>query len=181
MLHPIYDLPIRFWDKEKLLEEAQREKENSLVWKTFEIGNNKARPVWNPDETPEGVKAFDKFKEMYGDVGEVSACYLYIDEADVYDWHMDNGPMTQYGGHYNEVKQNNKKLTLCSINIVLMGEENFVEFEGIPNQFYEAALFNTSHRHKSDPQSDKIIFKFSFKEKEYAEVLEIIQNGPIDS
>ena len=117
---------------------------------------------------------------MYGDVGEVSASYLYVDNGDEYAWHVDNGE-TPHGGHFNTVQRNKKKLTQCAINIILQGKENYVEFEGLPNQYYDGALFNTSHRHQSVPTSDKIIYKFSFKDKQYEEMKQIIQNGPINT
>lgn len=180
MLHPLYELPIRWWNKEELLEEAIREKVNKFEWKAFEVGTSKARPIWNIEETPVGVKYFDEFKEMYGDVGEVSASYLYVDNGDEYAWHVDNGE-TPHGGHFNTVQRNKKKLTQCAINIILQGKENYVEFEGLPNQYYDGALFNTSHRHQSVPTSDKIIYKFSFKDKQYEEMKQIIQNGPINT
>ena len=35
MLHPLYELPIRWWNKEELLEEAIKEKVNKFEWKAF--------------------------------------------------------------------------------------------------------------------------------------------------
>ena len=61
MLHPLYELPIRWWNKEELLDEAVREKVNKFEWKAFEVGTSKARPIWNIEETPVGVRESTTF------------------------------------------------------------------------------------------------------------------------
>ena len=84
---PLIHLPIVFWDIPAMRKEALAVKESAYCWKTEDYTVSGC-PVG--DNTPQLSQTYYDFIELYGDCGEVSVSYLYIDKDSDYMWHTDN-------------------------------------------------------------------------------------------
>lgn len=157
---PLIHLPVVFWDIPAMREEALAVKESAYCWKTEDYTVSGC-PVG--DNTPQLSQTYYDFIELYGDCGEVSVSYLYIDKDSDYMWHTDNEISKRTGHTEKDVK--------CAVNIIVLGEESCVEFDEWGEYGYTAALFNTSHLHRIKPTSDRIICKISFRDLYFTDVI----------
>lgn len=159
-MEPIYHLQRAFWDYDSLRAEALEVKKEALV---FDTAKAIVRAVPVSSRTPALAKMYENFKNQYPyNFGTVSLSYMYINEGEVYPYHVDN---------VASIAVSNLKPVLCTINILVSGEENEVEFEGLGKYRYSACVFNTSHMHRITPKSDRIITRISFRESTYEDVV----------
>ena len=160
-MEPLFHIKISFWDKEELLSEALEVKQKSY---SFTNGVSIVRAFPMNEHTPALVKFYKNFLDTFkGDWGEVSVSYMYINAGEEYPWHIDEEVTKKTG--------NNVKGVLSAFNILLAGENNEVEFEGLGKYKYNAAVFNTSHLHRVSPASDRIIARIGFRDYSYEDVV----------
>ena len=164
-MEPIFHLQKEFWDYASLKEEASVLKQEALV---FETSKAVIRAVPMSSRSPALKKLYVKFLEKYPyNFGQISMSYMYINKGEVYPYHVDNVASTAVS---------NLKPVQCTINILVSGEDNEVEFEGLGKYKYKACVFNTSHMHRITPQSDRTIVRISFRESSYEDVVRKIQD-----
>lgn len=160
-MEPLIKIKDVFWNREDLLQEAKLLKETSYV---FGTPPKIVRAFPMNERTPCLLKFYKDFEKKYGsNLGEVSVSYMYIDAEEEYPWHVDE-EITKTTG-------NNPKGVLCAFNVLLLGDENKVEFKDVGEFSYKAAIFNTSHMHRVAPSTDRILCRIGFRDLSYEEMV----------
>lgn len=162
---PLYRLDdYVFWPNRELMRiEAESVKDKiqtyqvegrHAVTKTHDMG----------EDTPYLRQMWEGWQKLFGDFGDCTVTYFYISGEEDYDWHIDTYISMEHTGK--------SKPVLCAMNIVCTDENIPAQFHAHGEMAYTAALFNTSHLHKVDPQGkDRILARITFRDCIYEEVL----------
>lgn len=162
-MDPLYHLPITFWpDRALLLQEALDVRSEELA--TYDVNENATIKVhYMGDDTPYLKQMWQGWKDLYGDIGDPTVSYFYIDPHMEYDWHVDTNI-----SHDMTAKGN----ILCAMNIVTTDENIPAEFMSIGKVAYTAALFNTSRVHRVQTSGKlRVLARITFRSCIYEELV----------
>jgi len=196
---PEYEIPFthvdyEFWpDREALRQEAIAVRENDANRFRLPIPNSRGDdPVvldfqYINDKTPMLAKFHQNFVDWFGDPGRVHIHYFYIDANANYEWHRDNvlnqiqydpkhiaKQMGKDTAHLSDRKSNNFPIN-CALNLVLTEDDGECECAGYGTYKYKCGVLNTSHLHRVQPSSLRILARVSFLELIYEEVIHRIK------
>lgn len=161
--HPLYRLEHVFWpDRQAMYDEAKKVRSELQMYDAAENATIKVHHMG--DDTPVLARMWEGWKNRYGEFGKPTVTYFYIDPGMHYDWHIDTDishDMTNDGR------------ILCAMNIVVTDESVPAEFQGIGEERYTAALFNTSwvHRVIHTAGSQRILARITFRDIIYEELV----------
>lgn len=159
---PLYRLEHVFWPSRELMEQEALSVKDDIV--QYDVRDNATIKTHEmSDRTPYLRQMWQGWTDMYGDFGDCTVTYFYVEPELDYDWHIDT---------YISTDMTAKKPILCAMNIVCTDENVPAEFHGYGEMAYTAALFNTSHLHRVDPQGkQRILARITFRDHIYEEVL----------
>jgi len=166
--HPLYPLTDHpFWPDRKLMkEEATVVRTDDEQFDPTKKSSIKVHLMGA--DTPLLQQMWDNWCSLYGDCGDATVYYFYMNPEMVYDWHVDTLITTDH---------TSTKAALCAMNVVVTNEETPAEFAGLGEMSYTAALFNTSHMHRVvDTRGEtRILARITFRDWIYEEVLHKIK------
>lgn len=167
-VHPLYKLDKKvFWpDRAEMVKEAQSVRTKLEEYDPTETARIKIHKM--ADDTPLLTQMWEGFSELYGDFGDSTVTYFYIDaEMGDYGWHVDSQISSD---------MTSKKPILCAMNLVITDEHIPAEFWGLGESHYVAAMFNTSHVHRVNTRGEnRILARITFRESIYEEIVHKIK------